>query len=727
MFDSLIFSKIAWLGLGGTFILSANYWPGHRLLHEGRKGKNATKLNRGGEEAYYGRFFDLSLELLCIADFHGYFRRVNPAFTEALGYPPEELIAQPYIEFVHPDDRRKTLKQVEKLAQGERLTYFENRYRHADGSYHILAWTAVPYLEENLIYASARDITERQHIETALRYSEATNRALIEAIPDLMFSCSKDGVYLDFKANPGSRLYAPPEAFLGRKIVEVLPQELAQKIMLAFEKAIATQNLQFLEYQLEIGGKLQDYEARILLEEAEKILVIVRNISDRKQIESQLQYSATHDSLTNLPNRILFLERLTQVLQQQQTDPHLNFAVFFLDLDDFKLVNDSLGHPIGDELLKAIAQRLRSCLRPTDTLARIGGDEFALLLARFSTVEEVIQIATDLHQQFQSPFSLNYQDIVIHTSIGIALNITEYNNPEAMLRDADIAMDYAKNQGKGHYAIFDRQMRQQAIERLQMEIELRRAIAKQELILYYQPIVCFKTGRIRGFEALIRWQHPQKGWIPPDQFIPIAEKSGLIVSLGYWVIQEACRQIQKWQDEDPIYADLKININLSYKQLCDPHLLEQILTILNQFNLSPSCLKIEITENTLIESVDLAKAILLDLRQYKIELCLDDFGTGYSSLSYLHQFPFNIVKIDRSFLVKQQSNDEHLEIVKAIITLAHTLGMKVVAEGIETPLQFSQLSWLSCDWGQGDFFARPLPPQEVETLLKQYPKWVEKF
>lgn len=498
------------------------------------------------KETFYQRFFDLSLELLCIADFQGYFRQINSAFTIALGYSIDDLVSKPYLEFVHPDDREKTQKQVEKLAKGEKSIYFENRYRHADGSYHILSWTAVPYLEENLIYATARDITKQLQIETALRFSEARNQALLDASPDLIFSCSKDGVFLDYKATSNINFFAPPEKFLGKKIVEVLPNKLAQEVMIAFEKVIYTGKTQVLEYQLKIKEQKQDFVARIVLGEADKILVIVQDNSEKKRLESQVQ----------------------------------------------------------------------------------------------------------------------------------------------------------------------------------LENELNQAICKQEFVLHYQPIISLNHKKLTGFEALIRWQHPRKGIISPALFIPLAEKTGLIVSLGYWVIQEACRKLQQWQVEYPNYADLKININLSSQQLCEQQLAANILAILAQFSLSPSCLKIEITESTLIENVDVARAILLALKKSGIELCLDDFGTGYSSLSYLHLFPFDIVKIDRSFIVGHPLDDHSLEIVKAIITLAHTLGMKVVAEGIETKTQCSQLTNLSCDDGQGDFLGLPLSSQEVEQLLQQSPQWL---
>lgn len=593
MFNLLIFTDLVGLTLGGMLILDAHYSSSHHIISEMNKEKKPNSLETDDEKTYYQRFFDLSLDLLCIADFQGYFRQINPTFAQTLGYSVDELLAKPYVDFVHPDDREKTLKQVEKLAQGEKLIYFENRYRYADGTYHVLAWTAVPYLAENLIYGCAREITEQQQIETTLH-------------------C---------------------------------------------------------------------------------------------------------DPLTQLPNRFLFLEQLTQFLEQSKNQSEPNFAVLFLELENFKIINDSLGSLQGNELLINLVQRLKTCLKLNDIIVRLSSDELSILLVEIISVQEVIQIVTNIVQELTTPFIFNKQDILINLKIGIALKENEYTNAETILRNADMAMNYAKKSGKD-YAIFDQQMRQKALEKLQLEIELRQASAKQEFVLYYQPIVSLIDHKITEFEALIRWQHPEKGLLLPDSFIAIAEQTGLIVSLGHWVIQEVCQQLQKWQKAYPNSANLKISINLSYQQLCAQHLVEQILTTLKQYQINPSCLKIEITESNLIENVEVARAILINLSNSHLELCLDDFGTGYSSLSYLHQFPFNVVKIDRSFIVGQQTNNHYLEIVKAMITLAHALKMKVVAEGVETNTQFSQLTDLACDYGQGDFFSLPLPSQDAEKLLQ---------
>jgi diguanylate cyclase (GGDEF)-like protein len=442
-------------------------------------------------------------------------------------------------------------------------------------------------------------------------------------------------------------------------------------------------------------------------------------LSERKKMESQLRHDAFHDSLTGLPNRSLFLDRLSHALQLYQRRTHVNantfsntfseqFAVLFLDLDRFKIINDSLGHLAGDQLLMTIAKRLVSCLRSGDTVARLGGDEFVMLIEEIEDINDVLEVVFRIQESLKVPADIDGHEIFISTSIGIALNSSEYNQPDQLLRDADTAMYRAKEQGRSGYEIFNPAMHSEALKKLKIENELRRAIEREELRVYYQPIVNLRSRQIIGFEALVRWQHPEQGLIFPEEFIFLAEEAGLITAIDFWVLQEACDQLQAWQKQFSIASNLTMSVNLSAKQFTKPDLTGQIESIIRKANLSNTNLKIEITESILIERTSLATQILSELKERNIHTCIDDFGTGYSSLSYLHRFPIHTLKIDRSFVSRIDQNSEYSEIVKAIIILGINLGLHVIAEGVETAEQLRFLETHSCHAGQGYHFFRPL-------------------
>lgn len=449
-------------------------------------------------------------------------------------------------------------------------------------------------------------------------------------------------------------------------------------------------------------------------------------LAERQRIEAQLRHDAFHDSLTGLPNRALLINRLEHTLQLMRrrlsrplaADP-LRFAVLFLDLDRFKVINDSLGHTIGDQLLKHVAQQLQSCLRMGDTVARLGGDEFVVLLEDIQTATDAIEAAHRIHTILKAPIMLDGREVFVTASIGIALDAEHYTEPDQLLRDADTAMYRAKRRSRGGYEIFDISMHSHALKQLQLESDLQRAIERQELRVYYQPIISLETHCIVGFEALVRWQHPEHGMIPPDEFIPLAEDMGLIVHIDLWVLQESCRQLQIWQTEFELPTALMMSINLSGKQFSNPQLISQIDQILNKFQISGAQLKVEITEGVLIENAEVAATILGQIRARQIHICLDDFGTGYSSLSYLHRFPIDVLKVDRSFITLLESDPEKLEIVKAIVSLARNLALNVVAEGVETSRQLAYLQSINCHFGQGYYFAPPLDHQGAANLLQK--------
>ena len=449
---------------------------------------------------------------------------------------------------------------------------------------------------------------------------------------------------------------------------------------------------------------------------------------ERKKMEAQLRHDALHDSLTGLPNRALFLDRLNHALQLSNRRLYLNsadlpelFAVLFFDLDRFKIINDSLGHLAGDQLLKIVAKRLVGCLRGGDTVARLGGDEFVMLLEEIEHLNDVIEVVHRIKESLQVPVMLDGNEIFISTSIGIALNSADYTQPDQLLRDADTAMYRAKEQGRDRYEIFNSAMHTEALKKLRIENELRRAIERYELRVHYQPIVCLQSRQILGFEALVRWQHPEQGLLYPKDFIAIAEDAGLIVAIDFWVLQEACTRLRAWQEQFPIAMNLTMNVNLSAKQFTKPNLTSEIENILKQANLNNHNLKIEITESILIEKTSLAAQILGELSELNIQTCIDDFGTGYSSLSYLHRFPIHTLKIDQSFINRLDHNLEDGEIVKAIIVLGINLGLNVVAEGVETAEQLERLKNYNCQAGQGYYLFKPLEAEAIATLLAATP------
>lgn len=456
-----------------------------------------------------------------------------------------------------------------------------------------------------------------------------------------------------------------------------------------------------------------------------------QEIHERERAESQLRYNALHDRLTGLPNRAFLMEELGRTIAQLQTTDSLGFAILFVDIDRFKVINDSLGHQVGDELLVAITHRLRRCLRPVDSIARLDGDEFAILLRDVGTRAQAEQVAEAIHRSLARPVTLGSQEIFTSVSIGIALGSREYNCAELLLRDADIFMRRAKAMRSRH-EVLDRAVHQQVLTTLRLEYDLRRAIAQIEEMgieqasrpevdlpfsLRYQPIAEAATGHIYSFEALLRWNHPELGPVAPDRFIAIAEETGLIVTLGLWTLYRACYQLSEWQRLYPELDQLRMAVNLSAKQFSRLDLIEQIDQVLHRTGIHPGTLKLEITETTIADNSDLAEATMHELRARRITICMDDFGTGYSSLSYLHRFPLNVIKIDRSFIAQLSGRDNTQAIVRAIITLAQHLGMQTIAEGVEQQEQLQWLAGLGCTYIQGFWLAKPLSARAAGQLL----------
>jgi diguanylate cyclase (GGDEF)-like protein len=479
------------------------------------------------------------------------------------------------------------------------------------------------------------------------------------------------------------------------------------------------------EILIKIGHQLQLRNAnqqllRLNHEIKNKITLQTQKLEN---VNVQLIQMALHDTLTGLPSRVLFLEHLQESLNRAKIDSAYRFAVLSLDCDRFKIVNNSLGHNVGDELLIGIANRLQSSLNSTCILARLNADEFAVLLTEVLSPVQGTQLAENILESIADPFYLQGYEIFINMSIGIAFGNRHYHQPEHILRDADTALSLAKTQGKGCYQVFDLSLNHIAFTSLKLETELRQAISNQEFTVYYQPIVELKTGKISGFEALVRWHHPVQGLVPPAEFIPVAEETGLILDIDKWVLREACRQLYLWQQQQRVDETFTISVNLSAKQFSQPDLIQQIDQILDETQLNPQCLKLEITESVIMENIESATVILRKLRERKIQLSIDDFGTGYSSLSYLHCFPIDTLKVDKSFVQRLDGNPESLGLIPAIICIAQTMGMSVIAEGIETLSQLTQLRYLNCNYSQGYLFSKPLDAQNSIKLLGSSPQW----
>ncbi len=571
-----------------------------------------------------------------------------------------------------------------------------------------------------------RDISAAKRVEAALRESEARYALAARGANDGLWDWNITGNQIFFsprwKAMLGyaeHQIGTAPEEWFSR--IHADDRERLEVRLAAHRKRLIT------HFEHEYRILHSDGEYRWMLcrglavwDEAGQAIRMAgsqTDITERKAAEQRLLHDALHDTLTGLPNRALFMDRLGHAITRSRRNTEYTFAVMFLDLDRFKLINDSLGHSAGDHLLTAIAARLLGCLRPGDTVARLGGDEFIILLEDMADLAATSDTVERIQQVLAVPLDLDGHDVFTTVSIGVALSTLGYDSAEEMVRDADTAMYHAKMGGKSRYVIFDPAMHAQVISQLQLESDLRWAIERQELRVHYQPIVMLQTGAIVGFEALVRWQHPQRGLLYPADFITIAEETGLIVPLGWWVLNEACQQVRIWQTQFPTKELLSMNVNLSAKQLAQPDVASRIAQALDQTRLDARHLKLEITESTLIESKPATIATLAEIRGLGVQLCIDDFGTGYSSLSYLHHFPIDVLKIDRSFISRIGPTGDQGEIVHTILTLAKTLGLQAVAEGTETTQQLDLLKIFECDYGQGWLFSCALDQADATALL----------
>ncbi len=654
------------------------------------------------------------------------FLDVNDAAIRHYGYSRDEFLGMTIRDIRPPEDIPVLLENISQASAGVTLAGVW-RHRKKDGTiiYVEISSHTLLFSGRNAEVVLANNVTERLLAEQALRESESRYHSLAKVSPVGIFRTDEEGnvLYVNERWCTMSGLtqgQALEEGWSAALYVEDRERVLAQ-----WHKAVEEKQPFQLEYRYQRPDGVITWVFTQTIAEIGKsgeLLGYVGTITDitqRKQDEELLQYYAFHDPLTGLPNRTLFLERTRQAIASAKNGEIGLFAVLLLDLDRFQMVKSSLGHSVADGLLFTTAERILSCLDVTDIAARVGLDEFAILLTNLNEINDANRIAEQIYQTLSIPFALNNHEVFITASIGIAMSSIGYERSEDLLRAADMARNHVKSTNKGGYALFEPEWHAIAVQRLLLETDLRRAIEREELRVYYQPIVSLKTGKIIGFEALVRWQHPTRGLVSPAEFIPLAEETGLIVLIDRWVLQEACHQIALWQKAFPDRKPLTISVNLSGYQLSQIGLIERIDQIIQESGIERESLKLEITETTLLGNHTSETALLEQLKALGIQLSIDDFGTGYSSLARLHQLPIDTLKIDRSFVNKIEVNPESTEIIRTIVSLAHILNMDVIAEGVETAEQLMQLKNLQCEGGQGYFISRPVDKDAAENLLRE--------
>ncbi len=735
-------------------------------------------------ERKYRGIFENAVEGIYQTTLDGHIITANLMMAQILGYgSPTELISsvtQIAQHFYVDPNRRDEFARL--MNQDGAVSRFESWVRRANGEIACVSENARILRDADGATVGYEgtviEVTDRKNAEAALRASENRLRDIVEHSSNLFYSHTPDHILT--YVSPQARHFfdcEPEEAlvewthFTTDHPLNVIGMELTQRAIDSGER----QKPFRLELQTQLGRRLwvEVNEAPVLRGGRTVAIVgALADITERTVIEQKLQHQAFHDALTGLPNRTLFMSRLQHVLERSRRDDHRHNeqnAILFLDLDRFKVVNDSLGHEVGDQLLQAVARRLTECLRSGDTAARLGGDEFVILLENILAVDDATRIADRIAQELRAPFFLNGHEIFVSTSIGIkttrpetleqavaslpadwleigqaeevaeaisgssstrwpaAVAVSAAVAADAHLRDADVAMYRAKSKGRSRYEIFDPEMNARALERLRLETDLRQAVRREQLCLHYQPIVRTQNGSLVGFEALLRWQHPRLGLLRPEAFLSLAEEAGLIWEMGKWVMEEACRQVRIWQEFVPTTlarqnkADygvpLQINLNLSARQFRQIDLVPQLSQVLERTTLNPGGITLEITESVVMDEAEKTVDTLRNLKALGVSLAIDDFGTGYSSLSYLRRFPVDTLKIDRSFIHNLGAQSEETEIVRAILSLARTLRLKVVAEGVETEEQLAQLQALGCDLVQGYLFSRPLSAEDASALL----------
>ena len=676
-------------------------------------------------ERRYRRLFEESRHALFITTRSGDFVDVNRAMLELFDYTRPDLLQLNASELYHdPVDRARFQSAVEERGsvRNHEVQLIDRTRRVLDC---VVTATARRTGDGSIVGYEGiiEDVTERKQSTEALRRSEEYYRSLIENALDTITILAADGTITYESPGVQRVLGFAPEELVGTRIFEHVHPDDLRLVREVFRRGEGkpglTESLEVRVRHRDGGWRTLEAVGKNLLDDSTVggVVVNARDVTQRKAAEERLVYDAFHDRLTGLPNRALFLDRLRQLVKRQSRDGSSTFAVLLVDVDRFKVVNESLGHTVGDQLLVEMGQRLEAALRPGDTVARVGGDEFAVLLDGAGG-SEARQVAERVHSAMEAPYRIRSRDVFTTLSIGVAVRTPAYQRAEELLRDADIAMHRTKEEGRGGTAVFNRSMHDRAVAVLELETDLRRAIEEDELELYYQPIVSLKDGTLQGYESLIRWRHPQRGVLPPGDFLPIAEETGLIIPLGWWTMAAAARQVRRWLDEGQ--TGRWVAVNLSATQLSQPDLVDRLARILEETRVPPQALRLELTENVIMRKAESTSRRLCQLQELGVSLMIDDFGRGYSSLSYLHRFSADTLKIDRSFITDVGPNGENGEIVRTIVALAGELGMGVVAEGVETRDQFRVVRLLGCGSAQGFYLAEPMPPEQLDRPLRDH-------
>ena len=708
---------------------------------------------------WYKQAVDMSPNAIFLIDLEGRIQAYNRACSKDFGYG-DEVIGQNYSELLEVTSASFVEPLLPYVEQGEGFSDMELRYRARNGTAKRTTSRLYPYLDEQgavvgYIFANT-DVTSRLQVEAELAEQSAHYQHILNSVPVEIVVFDEEHRYRFI--NPSAVGKGELRQWLiGRDDFEYCAQlghdrALAQTRRAHFHQAMAEKRpVRWQEvfetpagtrhhvrnlcpiygeqgFQMMLGYGQDVTELTVAQRELQRahdelerrVEVRTHELAEAKahleRVNEQLQHDAFHDALTGLPNRALFKDRLGQAIERFNRRLEGGFAVLFLDFDRFKVINDSLGHAVGDALLVALGERLKGCVRPADTVARLGGDEFTILLEDVS-VEGAAQTAERIQAVLKRPFLLSDKQVPITVSIGIVPAAAGYDRAEDVLRDADLAMYRAKALGKAGYQVFTAELREYAVSLMTLETDLRGALERRELEVYYQPIISVGDRRPIGFEALVRWQHPVHGLVPPQEFVPLAEELGLMAELDLWVLREACTQLLTWQRAFPAEPPLTLSVNLSGQGFARPDLAPKVAQTLAQTGFAPESLKLELTESVLITHSDTVKETLGQLYALGVQLHIDDFGTGYSSLSYLQNFPLNVLKIDRSFIQRMEGSLESTELVRTIVALARSLNLKVTAEGVETSAQLEQLRALGCEFGQGFLFAHPLSAAEVVRFM----------